>query len=84
MRNQAGGQSEADCWPCDGGYYCDVEAGVGPAGECQERYYCPDVANINTSTPSAYLCPPGFFCPQKTADPVPCPPGRECESQDEY
>ena len=83
MRNQTGGQSELDCWPCDGGHYCDVDGGLGPSGECQERYYCPDVANISSATPSAYLCPPGFYCPQSTADPVPCPPGRRGGRWDE-
>jgi len=83
MRNQTGGQSELDCWPCDGGHYCDVDGGLGPSGECQERYYCPDVANISSATPSAYLCPPGFYCPQNTADPVPCPPGRRGGRWDE-
>ena len=79
MRNQTGAQSEDDCWPCEAGYYCDMEASLGPAGECQERYYCPDIANISSSAPSAYLCPAGFYCPQRTSDPVPCAPGERWE-----
>ncbi|RUS80256.1 hypothetical protein EGW08_011985, partial [Elysia chlorotica] len=75
QRNATHGASVSDCWPCDPGHYCDTTGLLGPSGVCQERYYCPDSASIETAAPSSYACPAGFYCPQETGVPIGCPPG---------
>jgi hypothetical protein len=67
-------------YPCDAGSYC--LGGVGSrevvkndffyAQPCTEGFFC-EVAS--TSPRGNGLCPPGFFCPQGTAAPIPTPKG---------
>ena len=76
INNNTGGASINDCYPCLPGHYCSEVGSYEPTGVCAERYYCPDIAKIETSMPSNYVCPAGFYCPLKTATPIACPPGR--------
>ena len=75
MNPEEGGESIDDCLPCSPGYYCEGWGLYEPTGHCLERYYCPSYAAISVPKPSEYLCPPGFFCGNKTSDPYACPPG---------
>jgi len=65
--------------PCEPGYFCGTEGLKTSAGsgECNERYYCSggaSSASPNNDTTGG-LCPPGHYCPRKTATPKKCPPG---------
>ena len=72
----SGGQSEDDCLPCPGGFYCDQDGQTQPAGPCDQGYYCPANASIISPTPTGLQCPIGYHCPQQTADPKVCPEGQ--------
>ena len=74
-RDDVGGASLADCYPCPPGYYCADEGATGATGICAARYYCPDYAEITTDSPSNYECPAGFMCGNQTATPRGCDPG---------
>lgn len=75
-RSQTGGVALSDCVSCTAGSYCQTQGLTAATGPCAERYYCPDVAQISDSQPSAYICPTGYYCPAGTADPIGCPPGK--------
>ena len=75
--NNTGGESIDDCYACLPGQYCNAVGAFEPTGDCEARYYCPESAEIKVSQPTDFLCPAGFFCPERTADPVACAPGKE-------
>lgn len=54
-----GAESEEDCAPCTGGYYCETEGLDAPTGLCDAGYYCPSNDTISASDPNGYLCPAG-------------------------
>ncbi len=68
-----------DCWPCDGGTYCDQDGLSSPSGKCDPGFYC--TLGSQTSQPSSTSgtggpCPPGGYCPQGSFASVACPAGR--------
>ncbi|XP_041098352.1 SCO-spondin [Polyodon spathula] len=77
VSNSTGGESQDECQPCSGGFYCDRTGLTAPTGPCAPGFYCslksvtPTPAAGNTGGP----CPVGHFCPPGTAVPVPCLPG---------
>ena len=59
---------------CPGGYYCNgSELPVGPCWSgsfCQKGAWAP---NPPATVPGWYgVCPKGFYCPEKTTNPIPC------------
>jgi hypothetical protein len=54
-----GGQSIANCFDCDGGYYCPNPGTVVPIA-CRNGTYCPK-GRLNET-----WCSPGYYCPAKT------------------
>lgn len=77
---------ESHCLPCPGGHYCDKPGAIEYDGSlndtgvafCAPGYYCKSGVNVSTPTPETTSgvggpCPAGFYCPEKTEDPVPCP-----------
>ena len=83
MRNETHGANVDDCYPCEGGKYCDVLAAKGPTGICLAGYYCPSTDDIGDPRPSTHRCPTGFYCLDDTADPIPCQPGTYQPSEQE-
>lgn len=53
------------------GYFCATPGLANYSGPCANGSYC----LTNSSTPTPYNCPPGFQCPEGSAQPKPCPPG---------
>ncbi|XP_028816958.1 zonadhesin [Denticeps clupeoides] len=74
IRNITGGVSEHSCFPCPAGYYCDGEAQVSPSGPCAAGFYCP--SDYSSTSPQAFLCSKGHFCPPGSSMAVPCPTGQ--------
>ena len=69
-----GKQSDADCVPCDPGFYCQESGQANVTGECYAGYYC--VEGADTPTPlneTGYICPIGNYCPQGSYAPIACP-----------
>jgi len=54
---------------CEKGNYCD---GTGMRRPCNAGTYGPTDGLIECDL----LCPPGFYCPEQSTQPVPCPAGR--------
>ncbi|EDV28435.1 uncharacterized protein TRIADDRAFT_51343 [Trichoplax adhaerens] len=75
IRPVVGASSTADCWPCPAGRYCASAGAIAATGTCSEGYYCPAEAVIQVPTPSAYICPRGFYCGNGTITPAGCAPG---------
>ena len=75
IRPVAGAASAADCWPCPAGQYCANSGAIAATGTCSEGYYCPPEAVIRVPTPSAYICPRGYYCGNGTIQPNGCAPG---------
>ena len=44
-----------------------------PRGPCDQGYYCPEGQNV--SSPDAYTCTPGHYCPTGSPNLVACEPG---------
>lgn len=69
---------EADCLPCPKGQYCNGTGLLGAVGPCAAGYYCKGGARISRPHPTdatGGICPPGYYCPLGSDDPVQCPPG---------
>ncbi|CAK8677709.1 unnamed protein product [Clavelina lepadiformis] len=81
MRNSTGAASEAECNPCDPGFYCLYEGQSSPTGPCRCGSYCP--GNDSNTSPTQYPCPIGNYCPEQSAKPVPCPAGQYQGDQSE-
>ena len=68
------------CKLCDAGYYCSGSTSnlLNVTGECSAGYYCLE-GSINTfggaSVNATLICPPGYYCPARTAVPIYCPVG---------
>ena len=70
-----GGASQADCWPCTAGQYCEKPGLSYPTGPCNAGYYCPGNDTISVPDPNHRLCPPGHMCPVGSSQPLGCPAG---------
>ena len=77
--NQQGLSDEAQCRPCDGGYYCETEGSTNVTGLCSAGYYCEQ--GVDTSTPSGGHrgtggeCPISHMCPEGSVNPLSCAAG---------
>ena len=74
-----GQYKEEHCNPCTQGWACEEFGLQEPVTKCNPGHYC--MSGSNTSHPIGMpfgdLCPPGYFCPEGTADYVhtPCSNG---------
>ncbi|XP_061917834.1 uncharacterized protein si:ch211-286b4.4 [Entelurus aequoreus] len=73
VRNTTGGVSLESCSICPPGQYCTAEGLVKPSGPCAAGFYCP--FDFSSTTPYAFICPKGHYCPQGSALALPCPTG---------
>ncbi|XP_038155551.1 uncharacterized protein LOC119792815 [Cyprinodon tularosa] len=73
VRNSTGGVSMESCIACPAGHYCSSEGLASPSGPCSAGFYCP--FDFSSTTPYAFLCPKGHFCPEGSAMALPCPTG---------
>ncbi|GLD57311.1 zonadhesin-like isoform X1 [Lates japonicus] len=73
IRNTTGGVSMESCSACPAGYYCSTEGLANPSGPCAAGFYCP--FDFSSTTPYAFLCPKGHYCPEGSAMALPCPTG---------
>ncbi|XP_074536526.1 uncharacterized protein LOC141798463 [Halichoeres trimaculatus] len=73
IRNSTGGVSIESCSACPAGHYCSTEGLSSPSGPCAAGFYCP--YDFSSTTPYAFLCPKGHYCPQSSALALPCPTG---------
>ncbi|XP_067364271.1 uncharacterized protein si:ch211-286b4.4 [Channa argus] len=73
IRNTIGGVSMESCTSCPAGYYCSNEGLSNPSGPCAAGFYCP--FDFSSTTPYAFLCPKGHYCPEGSALALPCPTG---------
>ncbi|XP_049323141.1 zonadhesin isoform X1 [Astyanax mexicanus] len=74
MRNLSGGYSMESCMPCPAGHYCAGEGLDSPSGPCAAGFYCP--ADFSSTTPHAFLCSKGHYCPVGSPWALPCPTGQ--------
>ncbi|TNN46574.1 hypothetical protein EYF80_043248 [Liparis tanakae] len=61
------------CSACPAGHFCSTEGLSSPSGPCAAGFYCP--FDYSSTTPYAFLCPKGHYCPDGSALPRPCPTG---------
>ncbi|XP_023817540.1 zonadhesin-like isoform X2 [Oryzias latipes] len=73
VRNASGGVSMEDCFTCPAGHYCSIEGLSSPSGPCAAGFFCP--FDFSSTTPYAFICPKGHFCPEGSAFAFPCPTG---------
>uniref|UniRef100_A0AAV2J1Z8 Sodium channel regulatory subunit beta-3 n=1 Tax=Knipowitschia caucasica TaxID=637954 RepID=A0AAV2J1Z8_KNICA len=73
MRSTTEGASIESCSACPAGYYCSSEGLSRPSGPCAAGFYCP--FDFSSTTPFAFLCPKGHYCPEGSPLPLPCPTG---------
>lgn len=65
---------QPNCTPCPAGRMCKGWSGSSTRGG--ENVMCPLGAYTKAEYPGVCIpCPPGFQCPDPTAEPQPCPPG---------
>nr|XP_055052406.1 zonadhesin isoform X1 [Misgurnus anguillicaudatus] len=74
IRNLTGGYSIESCLPCPAGHYCASEGLDSPTGPCAAGFYCP--VDFSSTTPHAFLCPKGHYCPLASPLALPCPTGQ--------
>ncbi|XP_067220463.1 multiple epidermal growth factor-like domains protein 11 [Chanodichthys erythropterus] len=74
IRNFTGGYSIESCLPCPAGHYCASEGLNAPTGPCAAGFYCP--VDFSSTTPHAFLCPKGHYCPLGSPLALPCPTGQ--------
>ncbi|KAK3560704.1 hypothetical protein QTP86_014744, partial [Hemibagrus guttatus] len=74
IRSLTGGYSIDSCLPCPAGHYCASEGLNTPSGPCSAGFYCP--ADFSSTTPHAFLCPKGHYCPLGSPVALPCPTGQ--------
>ncbi|XP_055735232.1 keratinocyte proline-rich protein-like [Salvelinus fontinalis] len=67
------GLSIDSCSPCPPGHYCSIEGLASPSGLCAAGFYCP--FDFSSTTPYAFLCPKGHYCPEGSPLALPCPTG---------
>ncbi|KAF7667132.1 hypothetical protein LDENG_00078000 [Lucifuga dentata] len=73
IRNTTGGFSMESCSACPAGHYCSTEGLANPSGPCAAGFYCP--FDFSSTTPYAFLCPKGHYCPEGSPLALPCPTG---------
>ncbi|XP_029373686.1 uncharacterized protein LOC115053250 isoform X2 [Echeneis naucrates] len=73
VRSTSGGVSMESCSACPAGHYCSTEGLATPSGPCAAGFYCP--FDFSATTPYAFLCPKGHYCPEGSALALPCPTG---------
>ncbi|KAI4815467.1 hypothetical protein KUCAC02_005611 [Chaenocephalus aceratus] len=73
IRNTIGGVSMESCSACPVGHYCSTEGLANPSGPCAAGFFCP--FDFSSTTPYAFLCPKGHYCPEGSALALPCPTG---------
>ncbi|XP_040902513.1 uncharacterized protein LOC121187372 [Toxotes jaculatrix] len=61
------------CSACPAGHYCSTEGLANPSGPCAAGFFCP--FDFSSTTPYAFLCPKGHYCPEGSAQALPCPTG---------
>ncbi|KAG9348565.1 hypothetical protein JZ751_002301, partial [Albula glossodonta] len=54
--------------------YCASEGQASPSGSCAAGFYCPP--DFSSTSPLAFLCPKGHYCPEGSGLPMPCPTGQ--------
>ncbi|KAM9299008.1 uncharacterized protein PAF06_016002 [Gastrophryne carolinensis] len=74
LKNATGGSSLESCVPCYAGHFCASPGLSSPTGLCAAGFYCP--GNFTSTSPTAFLCPKGHFCPPGSSHPTPCPTGQ--------
>ncbi|XP_068098135.1 neurogenic locus notch homolog protein 1-like [Hyperolius riggenbachi] len=74
LKNATGGSSVDSCVPCYAGHFCASGGLSSPTGLCAAGFYCP--GNFTSTSPTAFLCPKGHFCPPGSSHPIPCPTGQ--------
>ncbi|KTG09626.1 hypothetical protein cypCar_00002228 [Cyprinus carpio] len=62
------------CLPCPAGHHCASEGLDAPTGHCAAGFYCP--IDFSSTTPHAFLCPKGHYCPLGSPLALPCPTGQ--------
>ncbi|KAG7238707.1 hypothetical protein INR49_031223, partial [Caranx melampygus] len=55
------------------GHFCSTEGLADPSGTCAAGFYCP--FDFSSTTPYAFICPKGHYCPEGSALALPCPTG---------
>ncbi|XP_053729819.1 SCO-spondin isoform X1 [Synchiropus splendidus] len=73
VRNTTGGVSVESCLNCPAGHYCSSEGLVNPNGPCAAGFFCP--FDFSSTTPYAFLCLKGHYCPTGSPMALPCPTG---------
>ncbi|XP_026169217.1 uncharacterized protein LOC113134191 [Mastacembelus armatus] len=73
IRNTTGAVSMESCSACPAGHYCSTEGLSSPSGPCAAGFFCP--FDFSSTTPYAFLCPKGHYCPEGSALALPCPTG---------
>jgi hypothetical protein len=81
-----------DCTPCDAGFACPqtglTTAPTGTTYQCDAGTFC--LSGSPTTSPTDLyegaiydplvdfygICPPGYYCPQGTTEPLTCPEGK--------
>ena len=83
FNNRTKATDERSCLPCPGGLFCQGYGLDEPSGECLAGWYC--LGGAKTATPmggaGGDICPPGYFCPSTTINPLICPAGFFCRDQ---
>ncbi|CAH1797049.1 unnamed protein product [Owenia fusiformis] len=81
MRPNQGAGSWVECEPCRDGFYCPNDTINTQGIPCPATFMCPhyyDVNSIEWGASAPIECPGGYFCPNKTGDPLLCPGGYYC------
>ncbi|XP_033122761.1 uncharacterized protein LOC117121631 [Anneissia japonica] len=76
LRSVPQAESENDCAPCTGGYYCDTPGQLNATDICSAGFYCPANETIDNPTPPEFKCWIGHYCPEGSSVPLPCPVGK--------
>ncbi|XP_013391352.1 uncharacterized protein LOC106159584 [Lingula anatina] len=71
--------AQAECTPCDPGFYCNETGATGYSGVCAAGYYCPEAQTV--PNPYATVCPRGHYCPVGSPVPVPCEMGYQQDAE---
>ena len=67
-----GAKTDADCIPCDPGFYCAGSSSTAASQQCAAGYYCTGGSGI----PTQYETPPGHYSEAGAFKPQPCPLGQ--------
>ena len=77
FNNITGLESEGECFPCLGGFYCGQRGLTYPYTPCSPGFFCRTGAQnaAPNQGDDANICPVGHYCPEGTTEPVTCPIG---------